>query len=542
MKSIAQCARRRRAVVCLLCLGASGCGFGSAGVAAALGKDKRTVTRTPTQLTLLTPEAGQSGRVKLSVGLDVDANENLVVETVGYSLLGAQATFAPATPALGFPNELVAGQTVSGGTVAARASKFFAFVWNSHHDLDTQQTAGTVTRPVTARAVLQVAIRNTKTNETITKTTDEFYLDQSLVATVAGGGVGDGTAPATASMLDPVGVATFGSEVYVADSGNHRVRRLAMAGIAATTIDTVIGNGYQGVQAGTGAASRVSMNVPVAVTADGAGNLFVAESATTSGSILRAYQRQTALVFDLLAGFTTVSSLHMTGARRLYIAEQGANMVWRLDLANVDPFLDPPRFADLQPVGTFAEPLAVAAVDIAGTDTVYVVKRADRRVARIVGASAATDIAGNGALPPEAGRDARAVALSDPAALAATATHIFVADRDGNRVVVVDAATLVISNVLTTVRLANNTTRALRRPAGLALDAAGLLFIVETGGALTPGAVGHQVVVASQPLSPADAVITELAAGTSLKQVTQVVAGLQQSSANLVFERTTRTG
>ncbi len=323
----------RAAVTALLAsLFAASCGFGSAGIAAALGKNDRTITRTPTQLTLLTPTAGQTGRIALSVGLDVDPNEALVVEAVDYSLLGADGTFRTATPALGFPNEVVLGETVTGATVAARSSKFFPFVWNSHFDLDALHTAGTISRPVTARAVLRVRIRNTRTGEVITKSTGEFFVDQSLLTTIAGGGVGDGNDPASASMLDPTGVTSLSSgAIYIADTGNHRIRRVGLAGTVASNVTTAIGTGFQGGPSGTNAAERTSLNTPVAVAADALGNLFVAETGGTT-SQLRAYEQQSGLVFDLLSGLLgrEVFAEYLRGQFSDFLAEnslQGADGV-----------------------------------------------------------------------------------------------------------------------------------------------------------------------------------------------------------------------
>lgn len=531
----------RWTLAALLLCSVSACGFGSAGVASALGKGNNTRTRAPTQLTLLTPANGQTGRVTLQVGLDVDPNEALEIVSIEYALGVDVVAYRPATPALGFPSELAVAQEITGTQLAARASKFVPFVWNSHHDLDTLRRASTISRPVTARASMRVSIKNTKTQEVLTRTTSDFYLDHSLIATVAGGGVGDGTSPSTASMLDPVGIATNGlGEVYVADSGNHRIRKIVMSGLVASSIETVIGNGFQGTHTGTRAATLTSMNTPVAVAIDAGGNLFVAESNSAGGSQLRAYERQTGLVFDLLSGFRQVSSLFMTASRKLYVADQDADSVWLLDLANVDPFLAPPAFASLQLVGTIVAPTAVTAVEDAGVATVYVAKRTDRHVVRVQGSGAPTVVAGGGTAAPAIGLGARDVALDEPAAIAATPTLLMIADKAGGRVLVVDANTLVIANVLDRVTSAGSPARPMQNPSGLTLDALGNAFVVETGsGSLTAGSSGHQVLVAHDPASPAQAAISEVAAGAAPKQPMQVVAEVRRQVTGYTIEQTT---
>ena len=154
------------------------------------------------------------------------------IEAVEFSLKGATSVFVPATPIVGHPTEVVANSVVQGEALARRQDKFVRFVWNSHFDLDQLQRAGTISRPQSARTVLRVTARNLATDELLTGTTDEFFVDGSLVATIDGGGVGDGSSPATASMLDPVGITSdaFGN-LYVADAGNP----VKVGGVAAAT-------------------------------------------------------------------------------------------------------------------------------------------------------------------------------------------------------------------------------------------------------------------------------------------------------------------
>ena len=103
--------------------------------------------------------------------------------------------------------------------------------------------------------------------------------DGSLT-TVAGTGQsgygGDG-GPATAALLrEPMGLATDGAALYIADSGNQRVRAVDLAG---GVIRTVAGNGETGFGVSDSVASDALMNHPqaVAVTADGR-SLFVADA------------------------------------------------------------------------------------------------------------------------------------------------------------------------------------------------------------------------------------------------------------------------
>lgn len=492
------------------------CGFGSVGVGIAASRGNDTTTRTATQLDVVTPENGQSGRTTLRIGLTVDAKETLRIEAVEYSLRGAFDVFRAATPALGHPAEVTAGTEVRGDALMRRDDRFVRFVWNSHFDLDELQRTGAITRPVTARAMLRVTALNVNTGQRLTATTNEFFVDQSLVATIGGGGVGDGASPATASMFGPVGVANDDrGDLYVADAGNHRVRRILAEGGGAVGIETVVGNGFQGALSGTFAATGTSMNAPVAVAPDEAGNLFIAEPVTASASQLRFFERGTGLVSNLLGGFGRISSLRMGGGRQLYIADESSNKVWRLDLTGVDPVLDPPAFTDLQSFGDFAAPSAVFVVDSATETTVYIAERTSKRVLRRRGADPVVAVVGGGGQAPVVGLNALDAALGDPAAIAANATHLFVADKANNRVLCVDADTSIIANVINQVSVPGGT-RPLHQPAGLTF-ANGILYVVETGDVTVSAQNGHQIVAVRDASMPGATVVQPFACGDAAK-------------------------
>lgn len=97
------------------------------------------------------------------------------------------------------------------------------------------------------------------------------------ISTVAGtgkrGSSGDG-GPATAASLDGADATVTDTDgnLYIADSGNHRVRKVSTAG----TITTIAGTtrGYSG---DGGPAVGAQLNLPAALALDGAGNLYVGD-------------------------------------------------------------------------------------------------------------------------------------------------------------------------------------------------------------------------------------------------------------------------
>lgn len=112
------------------------------------------------------------------------------------------------------------------------------------------------------------------TNQRIRKITTA-----GTILTVAGNGVdaysGDGGQAVSASLGFPIGIAFDPSgNLYVADGDNNRVRKITPGGI----ISTVAGNG-QGTFAGDGGqAASASINIPSDVAVDSQTNLYIADA------------------------------------------------------------------------------------------------------------------------------------------------------------------------------------------------------------------------------------------------------------------------
>lgn len=85
---------------------------------------------------------------------------------------------------------------------------------------------------------------------------------------------GDGRAATSAVLVQPQSVAADrAGNIYFADSGDHRVRRISPAGI----IDTVAGTGSPGLKGDGGPALKAQLNAPYGIAVDLAGNLYIAD-------------------------------------------------------------------------------------------------------------------------------------------------------------------------------------------------------------------------------------------------------------------------
>jgi hypothetical protein len=99
------------------------------------------------------------------------------------------------------------------------------------------------------------------------------------ISTVAGNGTagfsGDAGPATNAELFLPSGLTVQSKSLYIADMGNHRIRKVDSAGM----ISTVAGNGSRGYNGDGGPATSAMLYFPTSVTVDRAGNLYSADEA-----------------------------------------------------------------------------------------------------------------------------------------------------------------------------------------------------------------------------------------------------------------------
>lgn len=125
-----------------------------------------------------------------------------------------------------------------------------------------------------------------------------------VVSTIAGGQgpgyAGDG-GPASAAQMDhPSGVAADAAgNIYVADYGNNRIRKIsADTGI----MTTIAGNGSSGSSGDGGSALDAGLAGPWAVAVDASGNVFTAEWITSTLGRVRKIERSTGIITTAAGG------------------------------------------------------------------------------------------------------------------------------------------------------------------------------------------------------------------------------------------------
>lgn len=101
------------------------------------------------------------------------------------------------------------------------------------------------------------------------------YTVRSLAGAGTAGFTGDGGVATVAQLNGPRGIAVGpDGSVYVADTINHRIRRIDPAG----TISTIAGSGMEGLGGDGGPATAARLSVPADVAVDREGNLYIADS------------------------------------------------------------------------------------------------------------------------------------------------------------------------------------------------------------------------------------------------------------------------
>lgn len=170
----------------------------------------------------------------------------------------------------------------------------------------------------------------------------------------SGGFAGDG-GPATSALLkNPSGVATNAAgDVFVADTGNNRIRKVTPAGI----ISTYAGTGTAGYNGDNQLATQAHLNRPEKIAVDAQGNLFIADTlnhrirkVNTAGMISTVAGNGDQLFSALEAAATSSPicgprGVDVDAAGNLYLSEGCSHHIRRVDgalgtLTRVAGFVD----------------------------------------------------------------------------------------------------------------------------------------------------------------------------------------------------------
>ncbi len=266
------------------------------------------------------------------------------------------------------------------------------------------------------------------------------------ISTVAGVGSrgfsGDGGLAVQAQLDDPTDVKTDGTTLWVADSLNNRVRKFVRWG----GISTVAGNGTPSLSGDGGQAALAQLGSPFAVAVDAAGNQYVADE-----------QNSAIRKIDLSGVITTLAGTGVAG----FSGDNGPAAGAELD----------------SPHGV--------AVDAAGN--VFIADTGNERVRKVDHLTGTiTTIAGNGTAGFSGDAGAAALArLNFPSAVAVDAGgDVYIADTKNNRIRIVTAGAIHTYAGNGAAGYAGDngaaTASKLNSPTGLAIDANGNVLISDS--------------------------------------------------------------
>lgn len=264
-----------------------------------------------------------------------------------------------------------------------------------------------------------------------------------VVTTLAGSGVaGFNNATGTAAQFDqPNGVAVDGAgNVYVADVGNHRIRKITSAGV----VTTLSGNGMGGFNDGPNAMSS-RFNFPYSVALDGAGNVYVADflnhrirvvdpvtgaASTLAGSGTAGFMNATGAA----AQFNFPTGVAVDGAGNVYVADQLNHRIRAITPGGVVTTLAGSGAAGFaNGTGTVAQFSSPAGVGVDGSGNVYVADQGNNRIRTITSAGVVSTLAGSGTagFMDATGLTAQ---FNAPAGVAVNGTGVYVADQSNHRI------------------------------------------------------------------------------------------------------------
>ncbi len=271
----------------------------------------------------------------------------------------------------------------------------------------------------------------------------------SVVATVAGkaGETGDADGHgASARFFYPTGIAADGaSNLYVADTYNHTIRKITPAGM----VTTIAGEaGMLGRADGKNSSAR--FNGPKGVAVDRAGNVYVADTdnhairkITPQGAVTTFAGALGARGFadgqGVAAHFNQPSSVATDSAGNVYVADTGNNSIRKITpqgavttLAGAGPSVDAGHADGTGKAARFFAPEGIATD---GAGNVYVADTGNHTIRKITPASVVTTLAGKAETSGSEDGTNAAARFHGPASLALDhAGNVYVADSNNNTV------------------------------------------------------------------------------------------------------------
>ncbi len=266
-------------------------------------------------------------------------------------------------------------------------------------------------------------------------------------ALVAGNGTqgfmgdnGQATAAELGAYLSGAAADASGN-VYIADAGNARIRKVDASG----TITTFAGNGTPGHSGDTGAATSATINGPSGVAVDSTGNVYFSEF---NNNDVRIVDHATGHIDTYVTLGSAPTGICVDAAGNLYVAMYSQNQVWKYDTSKTKTVVAGTGSSGFSGDGAQAAAATLSNPNGVWADThgnVYIVDNNNARIRKVDASGTITTLAGNGT-PGFMGDEAAATAAEINASYGVTADaagNVYIADSGNNRIRKVDTAGII---------------------------------------------------------------------------------------------------
>jgi len=325
---------------------------------------------------------------------------------------------------------------------------------------------------------------------------------EGLIYTVAGTGApgfsGDGGPATSAKLSGPSGVAVdTAGNLYIADTLNNCIRKVTADG----TISTFAGTGALNPLGDGGPATKAAITEPSSVAVDAAGNVYIADTLNARvrkvapGGIISTVAGHSVIGYTgdggpaTSAALSLITGLAVDSSGNLFIADSANHRVRKVNPSGIiSTFVGNGLFrfsGDGGPAtsATFYLPESIA---VDAMNNIYVADTNNDRIRKIDPSGIISTVAGSGTLGFSGDKGpATAASMLLPFAVAVDlAGNLFIADTDNNRIRMVAPSGIITTYAGTgtygyTGDGGPATSATLKNPLGLATDASGNLYIAD---------------------------------------------------------------
>lgn len=321
----------------------------------------------------------------------------------------------------------------------------------------------------------------------------EPYTFSTFAGTAGVVGSANGTGSA-ARFASPSQIAVDATNnLYVADTGNHTIRKITPSGVVTTLAGSA---GVSGSANGIGSGAR--FNSPIGVGLDQSGNLYIGDSDNntirkiTPAGVVTTLAGQAGVAGSAngtgsVARFNGPRGVGLDAAGNIYVADTFNNTIRKVTPAGVVTTL-----AGLAGASGTADGLGGAArfnrprgITVDSNSNIFVADTANNTVRRVTLAGAVTTVAGSGGLSGSADGSVFDARFFGPIGIANKSGNIYLADtvNDTIRKISATGAVTTLGGVPVVSGSANGTGSNARfaSPQGVILNSANQLFVSDTG-------------------------------------------------------------